>query len=368
MTNRAKLWFLAILIVVLWLVSFLLSQVPGCVQWYSGHLYPGIQEGRQWLLSKIPFSVGDILYALLWVWLLVTVIRWIYFVRKFGSHKDRLWGSVLNTINTALIIYFLFLLGWGANYHKPPLAKSWGLPARHKGDRKQRRAADMADAAAFSGFLVPKLNAYASQYKTLPYDHIHQRAIAYYREFTDSRVKTNGLFIKSTLYTVVMQYMGVDGYYNPFTGEGQVNKEIPGFTMPFILCHEMAHQAGIAAEGDANLMAYALCTRASDPVFRYSAYFDLWLYANNRLYRYDSALANSFTRQLNPLTRAHLDTLDEISRRYHGATSKATSEIYDSYLRMQHQEQGIRSYGNVMREAWLLEQRRSASRSPIHIH
>ena len=367
MTNRAKLWMLAILIGVVWLVSFALAQFPGFVRWYGASLYPSLQCGRQWLFTFVPFSVGDVLYVLLGAGLLITVIRWVYFLRKFGSHRDRLWGSVLNTINTALIIYFLFLLGWGANYNKPPLAKSWGLPARHKGDRKQRRAADMADAVAFTRFLLPKLNAYAPQYKTLPYEHIHRRAIAYYRELTDSRVKTNGFFIKSTLYTIVMQYMGVDGYYNPFTGEGQVNKEIPAFTMPFILCHEMAHQAGIAAEGDANLMAYALCTRTADPTFRYSAYLDLWLYANNRLYRYDSGLANSFTRQLNAITRAHLDTLDELSRKYHGATSRATSEIYDSYLRMQHQEQGIRSYGNVMREAWLLEQRRSASHGLIHI-
>lgn len=367
MTNRAKLWILALLIGVVWVFTFALAQFPGFVDWYSAHLYPAVQCGRQWLFTFIPFSAGDVLYLLLGVWLLVTLIRWVYFLRKFGSHKDKLWGSVLNTINTGLIIYFLFLLGWGANYNKPPLAKSWGLPARHKGDRQQRRAADMADAVAFSKFLVPKLNAYAPQYKTLPYEHIHERAIAYYREFTDSKVKSSGLYIKSTLYTMPMQYMGVDGYYNPLTGEGQVNKEIPGFTMPFILCHEMAHQAGIAAEGDANLMAYALCTRSSDPIFRYSAYLDLWLYANNRLYGYDSVAANAFSEQLNALTRAHLDTLDALSRRYHGATSRATSEIYDSYLRMQHQEQGIKSYGNVMREAWLLEQRRNAQPGIISI-
>lgn len=367
MTNRAKLWMLAVLIGVVWLVTFALSQFPAFVDWYSRHLYPSLQCGRQWLFTLIPFSVGDVLYILLGAWLLVTVVRWVYFMRKFGSHKDKLWGSLLNTINTALIIYLLFLLGWGANYNKAPLAKSWNLPARHKGDRRQRRAADMADAVAFSRFLVPKLNAYAPQYRTLPYEHIHLRAIAYYREFTDSRVKSNGFYIKSTLYTVVMKYMGVDGYYNPFTGEGQVNREIPAFTLPFILCHEMAHQAGIAAEGDANLMAYALCTKSNDPVFRYSGYLDLWLYANTRLYHYDSALANTFTSQLNPLTRAQLDTLDELSRKYQGATSRATSEIYDSYLRMQHQDQGIRSYGNVMREAWLLEQRRAQQHGLIRI-
>jgi len=358
MTIRTKAWILATLIGLLWVFMFLLSQFEGFVSFYSAHIYPSVQSGRLRLFDLIPFSFGDVLYVLLGIWLLITSIRWVYYLRKFGAHKDRLWGSVLNTINTALIVYLLFLLGWGANYSKPPLSKSWKINDVRKGSRQARRAKDIAEVTAFNGFLLRKLNTVAPLYRTLPYEHIHTRAIAYYREFTDSKVKEHGLYVKNTLFGYLMQRMAVDGYYNPFTGEGQVNPEVPVFMMPFTVSHEMAHQAGIAAEGDANLMAYALGTRASDPVFQYSAYLNLWLYANNRLYRYDSALANGFTRQLNPLTQAHLDTLEQISKEYHGMVTRATSDIYDKYLRMQHQEEGIHSYGNVAREAWLLEQSR----------
>jgi hypothetical protein len=180
-------------------------------------------------------------------------------------------------------------------------------------------------------------------------------------------VKEYGLNIKATLFGYFMQRMSVDGYYNPFTGEGQVNMDVPHYMMPFTVCHEMAHQAGIAAEGDANLMSYALCTRSRDLNFQYSAYLNLWLYANSRLYRYDSAIANGYEAKLNGLTRAHIDTLEQINRKYRGLTSRYTAEIYDSYLRMQHQENGIKSYGNVTREAWLLEQKHTSRNTPIKI-
>jgi hypothetical protein len=356
MTLKTKAGILVVLIAVLWVLMFSLSQFEGFVTFYSAHIYPPIQSGRLFVFGFIPFSMGDVFYVLLGVWLLLTIIRWIYYLRKFGAFKDKLAGSVLNTINVALLIYILFLVGWGANYSKPPLGKSWGIPPLKKEEKKQRREKDKVSTIAFNRFLVERLNAYAPKYVRLPYDHINDRAVAYYREFTDSKVKQNGLGIKATLFSFFMQRMAVDGYYNPFTGEGQANKQVPLFMMPFILSHEMAHQAGIAAEGDANLMAYALCTRVTDATFRYSAYLNLWLYANNRLYRHDSSLANSYAKQLNPLTRSHLDTLEQISKQYHGSMTRYTSGIYDSYLRMQNQEGGISSYGNVTREAWLLEQ------------
>jgi hypothetical protein len=131
----------------------------------------------------------------------------------------------------------------------------------------------------------------------------------------------------------------------------------PLFVMPFIICHEMAHQAGIAAEGDANLLAYALCTSVNDDAFRYSAYLNLWMYANRRLYRLDSAAAGAFEKALPTITRNQIDTLEALYREYQGAMSEYTSDMYDSYLRMQQQE-GISSYGNVVGDAWALEQKR----------
>lgn len=346
---------------VLWLLLFLFAQSAGFMAFYSASLYPLLQQGRCTVFNIIPFSVGDILYLLGGLWLLLTLVRWVYYIRKFGVHKDRLLASVLNTLNVLVGVYLFFLLFWGGNYYKEPLAKTWRLDIGKNLGKEARMKKNRANLIAFNKFLAEKLNHSVGGYTTLSHKDMNMRALLYYREFTNCRVKDNGLHIKASLYSALMLRMGVDGYYNPITGEGQANTRQPQFIMPFVICHEMAHQAGIAAEGDANLLAYALCTSVNDPVFRYSAWFNLWLYANNRLYRLDSVQAKQYEETLPALTRKQIDTLERMYRQYHGTISRTTSEIYDSYLRMQQQE-GISSYGNVVREAWAWEQKQGGKR------
>jgi hypothetical protein len=48
--------------------------------------------------------------------------------------------------------------------------------------------------------------------------------------------------IKPSIYSYLGNYLGFQGYYNPFSGEGQVNTTIPRFLEPFVTTHEMAHQ------------------------------------------------------------------------------------------------------------------------------
>ncbi|MBL7690921.1 MAG: DUF3810 domain-containing protein [Flavipsychrobacter sp.] len=367
MKNSTKIWILSCQIVVLWAMFFALEQFPGVVKWYSETVFPALQITRNSVFSITSVSLGDVLYFLLGLWLLVSVIRFVYFTSRWRRHKERVLGIVLNGVNTFLAVYIVFIVFWGANYSKEPLARFWGLPSAPKGSRQERRAHDMTVTVALNQFLVGKLNRSAPKYRALPNEHINERSIAYYREYTNCSVKDGGLGVKTSLYSALMQWMSVDGYYNPLTAEGQVNNKVPGFMMPFITCHEMAHQAGIAAEGDANLMAYAVCTHGNDEIFKYSAYLNLWLYANNRLYRYDSGMANSYQRQLNELTLRHLDTLEAISAAHRGFLSHFTSNVYDSYLKLQNQENGIRSYGNVTREAWLWEQARARGRKLIKI-
>ena len=198
--------------------------------------------------------------------------------------------------------------------------------------------------------------------------HINAVSVDNYRRYTDTRVSFFGQAVKPTLYGYFMRRIAIEGYYDPFTGEGQIDKELPSFMLPFVFSHEMAHQAGIAAEGDANLMAYSLCTMSTDPSFNYSGYFNIWMYVNTRLYYRDSTLANTLARELNDLTTAHIDTMEELEKRYDNDASKYSSYMYDAYLKMQNQKDGIHSYGSVAANACLLEQRRKiAKETRIHI-
>lgn len=343
-------------------VSYCLPRCHSAIPFYDRYIFYPFQSLRGCLSGVIPFSIGDVLYVLGGAWLLVTVGMWVYFLVQFSRCKERLAASVLSAVNTVLFVYLFFIFGWGANYYKPPLREYWGLNASDSSEINQsleyKKRKATAALIAFDSFLVSNLNIYAPHYHHLAFKEINERAKTFYKTCTDSRVKQYGLDVKPTFFGYFMDRLAVEGYYNPFTGEGQVVSTLPAYTLPFTVCHEMAHQAGIAAEGDANLMAYALCTATDDSTFRYSGYLNIWIYANNRLFRRDSVLAKQFEAQLNKLTTAHIDTLEQISRKYNNEAAHYSTELYDNYLKMQDQKEGIRSYGNVSSSAWLLEQHR----------
>jgi len=359
MNLRKKLVRLVFLVIVLAICVYVL---PGYIPFYNRYIFYPFQSFRGSLLGWLPFSIGDAVYIVCGALLLCTVVRWVYFITRFSINKNPLAASVLNTINAALFGYIFFIAGWGANYAKRPLREHWHFPATDYKSRAEARTSDSLSLIAFDKFLVEKLNTCAPHYRALSFDDINTRAKAFYRSYTDSKVKMHGLSIKRSMFGYFMERVAVDGYYNPFTGERQVNGRLPAFILPFVVSHEMAHQAGIAAEGDANLMAYAIGTQGNDAAFNYSSYLNIWLYVNNRLYRRDSATAKKLEAQLNKLTTAHIDTLEELSKKYNNEVSKYSSGFYDTYLKINKQKEGIRSYSNVTTSAWQLEQERMAGR------
>ncbi|MCW3123588.1 MAG: hypothetical protein JWQ38_3080 [Flavipsychrobacter sp.] len=358
MNFKRKFILLISLVLITGFSIFSFPRYSGLVRLYDTIIFYPFQSLRSILLGFLPISIGDVLYVAGGIALLITIIRWLRYLFHFRTQKSQLASSVLNTVNAALFVYLLFVWGWGANYYKQPLGKEWGLYISSDGTKADKRKNDSIMLVSFDTFLVTRINAYAPHYHPSTFKDINERAITYYKTYTDSKVRMHGLGLKPTLFNYFLERTGVEGYYNPFTGEGQISTTLPAFIMPFVVCHEIAHQAGIAAEGDANLMAYALGSLVNDSTFNYSAYLSIWMYTNRRLYRRDSAMANAFEKQLNKLTTAQLDTLDQISKQYDNDVARYSSDIYDDYLKLQQQKEGLRSYGNVVSSAWQLELRR----------
>jgi Protein of unknown function (DUF3810) len=372
MKLKRKLILMLSMAILLTAALFCFPAFPGLIGWYNYWIFYPVQWVRGLLFGFLPFSIGDIIYIVGGTWLLITLIKWVKYLVKFRIQKRNLLASFLRMINTVLLVYLLFIFGWGANYYKLPLREYWNLnkanPPAASLTKDELKIKNKKDLAAFDSLLVINLNNYAPHYYSLSMKTINERAKSYYGRYTDTKLKNFGLGVKRSFFGYFLERAAVEGYYNPFTGEGQIDNGLPAFVMPFLVVHEIAHQAGIAAEGDANLLSYALCTASDDSTFRYSAYLEIWLYTNNRLYRRDTAMAAKFESQLNKLTTTHIDTLEQLSKKYHNEFARCSSEFYDSYLKMQHQTEGIRSYSNVAGSAWLLEQQRSKEqRGVIHI-
>lgn len=357
MGYKKKLILLFIVVLLLTAIQYTLPYNPSIAVFYDKYIFSPFQSFRNMCLGFIPISIGDILYIGGGLLVLLALGRWIYFIIKIRTHGHFLLHSMLHGIISLGIVYIVFVLGWGGNYYKPSLSTYWGLD--------KREWSYDSSLVRFDAFLVNKLNSYAPHYKTYNFRDIDKRAQEYYRQYTDSRTRMHGLNVKPSIFGYLMQHLGIQGYYNPFTGEAQVNRFLPSFMLPFVICHEMAHQAGIAAEDDANLMAYVLGTKVHDTAFNYSSYLNLWLYTNARLRGIDSNAANGFKKQLNELTMRHLDTLREIRRRYNSDVSDYSSYLYDEYLKLHNQKEGIATYDKVAVSAWAWERQRDTAKQEV---
>ncbi|MFA6151674.1 MAG: DUF3810 family protein [Chitinophagaceae bacterium] len=310
---------------------------------FEQYLFSPLQVFRCWLFRLVPFSIGDLLY-------LAAIISLLYFlikaIRKNASFKriNYLIGF-LKVGKFILLINLILLVLWGINYEQPKLAKRLALSTDTVSD---------ADLIAFDSLLITRLNSLRYSYCALSLAEINQIAAASYK----TGQKKMKVFAKPTLMGNGLAYFGIEGYFNPFSGEAQVNKKNPDFMQPFVVAHEMAHQTGIAAEDDANLMAYIRSMESENKTLQYSACFNIWLYTHRRVFVIDSNLARELKVGLNDFSLSQLDTLRQRRIQYQTFLDDISSFIFDAYLKMGNQKEGIGSYRNVAYSALCWERKK----------
>ena len=158
--------------------------------------------------------------------------------------------------------------------------------------------------------------------------------------------------VKKMLSGTVGNYSGFLGYYNPFTGEAQVNIKVPAFIIPFTACHEIGHQIGFASESEASFVGYLVVKSGSSTVFNYSAYFDLFGFANGELYSRDSMAAKQNVKLLDTLVKKDYAEYRQYINAYQNPVEPLLSKLYGNYLKAHNQPKGIDSYDEVV--AWIV--------------
>lgn len=142
--------------------------------------------------------------------------------------------------------------------------------------------------------------------------------------------------------------MGITGFTCFLTGEAAVNPQIPVSTMPFTMCHEMAHRMCIAREDDANFAAFLACQANEAVEYRYSGNFMAFRYCYNALAAVDSASASAIKAECSDEMIRDLEAYDSFFRDNRDETAtKVADTVNDTYLKASGDEKGIASYGAV---------------------
>ncbi len=323
------------------------SFFPDAVErYYSTGIYPAIAVSLRFLTGWIPFSIGDILYSIAFIWLFVKLI--FFLKRLFRKQISRAYFFYLlrRMIRLCLAVYILFNVLWGLNYNRRGIAYQLQLEVKPYSTEELSTVLQL---------IVAKLNELDSASLATRADlkkkhFLFSGSVQSYRSLSQQ----SSLFaypfpsVKPSLFSYLGNYLGFTGYYNPFSGEAQVNTTVPAFIRPFTACHEIGHQLGYAKEHEANFAGYLSARSSNDPAFRYSVYFDLYVYAASELYLRDSVQLKSIRERLNSGTRNDLKEVKRFFARYENPFEPVIRALYGNYLKANEQPQGILSYNEVI--------------------
>lgn len=341
-----KKWIsIGILFILAWSIHIFSSDAGRVEQYYTNGIYLNIAAVLRTFFGWLPFSFGDILYAVFFIWLLIKIVTAIkaLFQRKFNL--PQLLPVFQSALVWVLSVYIIFNVLWGINYNRKGIGSQLGI---------KNEKYSLAELKMIDSILLLKVNeskALLLNNKEMPgtKKEIFHQSVNAYREVNKlySFLNYQPVSIKTSMWGWLGNYVGFLGYYNPFTGEGQVNTTVPKFLLPYINCHEIAHQLGYAKENEANFVGYLAASASTDEIFHYSVYLDLFIYANRNLYFADSAAARSYAEQLLPAVTKDLKEWRQFNQRHVNPVEPVIRWMYGKFLENNQQPSGLLSYDEV---------------------
>jgi hypothetical protein len=342
-----------------WILLIILSILIKWASWYpdwveknySQGFFPWIAKAQRFLFGWIPFSIGDIFYGFLTLLILVKTFQFFKAIIKKRFTRQYFKSGLQQFIFFFLFIYVFFNLFWGLNYDRK------GIAYQLKLDVKPYTLADLDTLATV---ILDRTNYYAKFVSEAQRDSFNKksRLFSSAQEAFDALGKKYSFLnystksIKASIYSYLGNYLGFQGYYNPFSGEGQVNTTIPRFLEPYVTTHEIAHQLGYAKESEANFVGFLACRSYESNAFRYSTYYDMYNYTVGEIFLRDTALAKKFQEKRHPQLVKDVKEYKDFYRRYHNFVQDIVMWGYGNFLKANNQPAGKRSYNEVV--AWLI--------------
>jgi hypothetical protein len=350
MQYNKKWLFIGLLLVMAISIKWYASSAARVETGYATGFYSWFANLLRLLFGWLPFSVGDVLYGLFIVWIIVKLVKGIKLLLKKRATWKGVGKRCFKAAVLALLLYVVFNAFWGINYNRQGIA--------HQLDLKVD-SVSYEDLKQINAVLIERLNS-TKRYlvkNNVPYPssrELFKKVAAAYgnaqQRFPFLEYKTASL--KSSLWGWLGNYTGFTGYYNPFTGEAQVNTTVPEFLQPFVACHEVGHQLGYAKENEANSVGFMAALQSRDSLLLYSTYFDMYNYAKGEMFiqafiHKDTMVIHDFRQRLLPEVKADFKEMNEFNRRHSSALEPVIRSGYSLYLKNNNQPLGIRSYDAV---------------------
>ena len=340
--------------------GYLVAAIVGALTWALNEfakthtmlvdiLWPYVTRTYQTYLSEWSSGVSFCLWQVLLVVIVVVAVATLIVTIVLKHNPIRWAGWVLAV---ASIILLLHTGIYGLNAHAGSIASDIHMT------ESEYTLAELEDAAAY---YRDKANELATQVQRdaggdVVFEDFDQLAAKAYDGFhTMVYDRSFSIFagakdpVKKLGWADLYSSMGITGVTMGITGEAAVNPQIPATSLPFTMCHEMAHRMSIVTERDANFSGFLGCRFNPDVQFQYSAYFMAFRYCYTSLVNVGaSAAANRVASGIGSQLRHDMESYDAFFRSVKNESATETAnKANDALLKFSGDESGIASYGEV---------------------
>ena len=264
-------------------------------------------------------AIGEILY-------LAFICSLIYFLFKKKI-------SINYTISSILIILCFFYISWGMNYFRLPLS----IYISEDVIESEKKIESLA---RFISTKCNKLKNEINSKKNNNKDNLNS-----YKNI----IETENQKFKYSNFSVILSYMGIKGYYNPFTNEANINSNIPVILIPVTIYHELAHKKGFASESDANFIGFLNAYNNYNKEIQYSATFFAFKYLYYDLYKINPIIAKDIYENLSSEVKNDFEIVSNFWTYYSNGFQIIQKNAFDFFLKAQGQKKGINSYNEVVK-------------------
>tara|TARA_R110002020_G_scaffold154714_3_gene335072 strand:- start:34496 stop:35569 length:1074 start_codon:yes stop_codon:yes gene_type:complete len=312
-------------------------------KYYSNGIYPVISKAFRFVLGWIPFSFGDIMYAVLIIFLIYSIIK---LIRKRFKNSLKFLTEALLIAN---IVYLSFHVLWGFNYYRQPLHKVLKIDNDYTTEQLISLTQRLIKRSNELHALLEPVDSNAVVFNQ-SISTIFNESVNGYNQVEESFPKLDypPKSTKNSLFRYPLSVMGFSGYLNPITNEAQINGLIPPHRWPLVTCHEQGHQLGFAKENEANFIGIIATTSNPDNYFKYSGYIFALRYCLSEVYMRNPQAGELLRDKIKIGILKNYAQSYEFWSSYTNPLEPYLEAFYSNFLKVNNQPAGMQSYNYVV--------------------
>lgn len=322
-------------------------------QIYARHIYRWISQILSTITGLLPFSLAEVLVVSLPVIVIIIFIRFtLKVIFDKEKRKENLLKGLLNVLCSFSVLLFSFTLLAGLNYYRYSFGAYANLEVRKSG---------VDELYLLTESLAYKANELREQITSMDdegvfrlsesvYD-IAKEADKAYTKLAEEYPVLGGFYAapKPVFLSELMSRTEITGTFFPFTMEANVNVDIPDYSIPATMLHELAHLRGFMREDEANYLAYLAGSESDHIELQYSSTMLALVIAGNALYEQDKDLYFQIREQYCEGVLKDIRANSAYWQKYENTVvSTVSNKINDTYLKVNAQTDGVKSYGRML--------------------